>query len=917
MTNRSIVQILSIIMAMSLLSACKQADQSTNHNDSDVVAERPADNTAPPSSPFEPVQINTAPTDLVGFPGQTATFTVGASSNIALRYQWYHNDVAINGATGASLSFTIQDATNAGTYRVEVSNASASESAAAELSVGELPVITREPSSLAVYPGDNATFSVTATGSDIHYEWQKKTDGVWGLIPGANNRTLLVTNADVSKATHYRVRVFNEAGRAYSEVAGLTLKSPVVITRQPAPQQLAVGQNATFTATASGHGSLSYRWYKGNYAIYDSSKFSGTETNTLTIRSATASDASLYKLKAFNSDNKFAFSNGAALAVAGPAKVTVHPVNTSLYTGKSGTLVVAASGDQPMQYQWQRWNGSGWSNVSGGTSSTLAFSSAASRHAGRYRCVVSNAVAQDISAEATISILQAASITASPTSQSVSSGDSVKFTVTATGDNLQYAWTKNGTALSNTSNTLSFASAKDVDEATYGCRVYNGGGSANCSSFTLTVNSPLAITQQPVNQNTYEGGSASFTVLAKGEPAPTVRWYFGGQQVGTGNTLSLSNVRSDQAGQYSCVVSNSNDSLNCDAVTLAVSQSVKILGQPGNTSVNESNPLTLTMSAAGEGLSYDWSRNGVSLGVNSPTLSFASIKASDEGTYSCRIWNSNSSASCNAFTVSINQGVRITTQPIAASAFEDTAVTLRVAATGKPTPVVDWYRDSTLVRSNSTSLNFASLQMSDAGTYRCVVRNSVNTVNCNSVKVTVREKVRITKQLANQTLNAGDTLQLDLIATGEAPLNYQCYRNGATVVSGTSTSSLILPDIQASDAGSYHCVVRNAGSSATSSSATVAVVDSVVTQSALLTWTPPTTRANGERLGSTEIAGYEIYMGTATTGPFNSVTTTESNETQAIVKDLTPGTYYFAITTLDTNGLESEMSQVFSLVIRP
>src|SRR5690606_28824524 len=120
---------------------------------------------------------------------------------------------------------------------------------------------------------------------------------------------------------------------------------------------------------------------------------------------------------------------------------------------------------------------------------------------------------------------------------------SVKFTVQASGDSLQYAWTKNGTALSNTSNTLSFASAKEVDEATYDCRVYNSGGSANCNSFTLTVNNRLAITRQPVDQNTYEGGSASFTVQASGEPAPTVRWYFGGNQVGTGNTLTLSNVR--------------------------------------------------------------------------------------------------------------------------------------------------------------------------------------------------------------------------------------------------------------------------------------------------------------------------------------------------------------------------------------
>lgn len=915
MTN-SFVRILTIIMALGLVSACKQSDLTGHERVPDVVVEQPADDAGSPPPAFEPIQISTAPQNLRGFPGQVATFQVVATSKAPLRYQWYHDDVAIEGATDATLTFAIQGQSDAGTYRVDVSNASTSESASATLGVGALPAITRAPSNLAVYPGDSATFTVTASGDTLQYEWQQKLNGTWNVIKGASKSSLLITNADSSKATYYRVRVFNEGGQAVSGEAVLTLKNPVVITRHPGSQQLAPGQTATFSASASGHGTLQYRWYKGNYAIYDNSKYSGTGTDTLTIKSVTAADASLYKVKAFNSDNKYAFSNSANLSVAGPAKITVQPSNITLYAGKAGALVAAASGDAPLRYQWQRLNGASWTNVSGATAATLNFTSVTSQHAGQYRLVVSNQIAQDISATATVTVLQAAQITASPTSQVVNAGDSVRFTVQATGDNLQYAWTKNGTTLPETGNTLSFAAAKKVDEATYSCRVYNGGGSVNCSSFTLTVNTPLAITQQPQNQNTYEGGSATFTVQASGEPTPTVRWYFGDTLVGTGNTLSLSNVRSDQAGLYRCVVSNSSGSVDCNPVTLTVSQSVKILGQPGNTTINENNPLTLTMTAVGEGLSYDWSRNGVSLGVNSATLSFASIKSSDEGTYSCRIWNSNSSANCNSFTITVNQGVRITSQPTAINAFEDANVSLRVTATGKPAPSVDWYRGDTLVRSNSTSLTFSNLQMNDAGTYRCVVRNSVNSVNCNSVTVSVREKVRITKQLANQTLNSGDTLRLDLAATGEAPLNYQCFRNGSPVVSGTSPSSLVIPDVRASDAGRYHCVVSNAGSQATSATASVTVVDSVITQSALLTWTAPTTRANGERLPASEIAGYEIYMSTSSNGPFNSVATTEGNETQAIVKDLTPGTYYFGITTLDTNGLESEMSRVFSLQIR-
>lgn len=917
MTNRSIVQILTIVMALGLLSACKQSDQTENNPSGGTnLTEQPTDSARPPSNRFEPIQLHSIPQDQSAFPGQDVTFSVRASSRITLRYQWYHNDVAITGARSTSLAVKITSAENAGIYRVKVWNATTSVETSARLNVGELPTITTQPASMAVYPGDNASFSASASGTDIRYQWQRLTNGTWTDLTGATNNTLAITNADASKATQYRVKVSNNGGSVDSTPASLTLKNPVVITTHPAPLQVAVGLNATFTTSATGHGTLRYRWYKGNYAIYDNSKFSGTDTPTLTLKSVTAADASLYKVKAFNEDNKFAFSNTAALSVAGPAKITVQPVDTTLYSGKAGSLVIAASGDQPMNIQWQKWNGSAWANISGATATVLNFSSATSANAGRYRCVVSNAVAQDVSAEASVTVLQSVAITASPASKTVLSGESVQFTVQATGDSLQYAWTKNGVALSNTSNTLSFASAKEVDEATYGCRVYNGGGSVNCNSFTLTVNEPLAITQQPVSQNTYEGGSATFTVQAKGDPAPTIQWYFGSTVVGTGNTLSLSNVSSTQAGQYSCVVSNSSGSLNCNPVTLSVSQSVKILGQPSTTTVVEGAAVAFTMTTSGDGLSYDWSRNGTSLGVNSPTLSFSNIKASDEGTYSCRIWNNNSSASCNAFTVTVNQGVRITTQPAAASAFEDGSVTLSVTATGKPTPTVDWYFNNTLYRSNASSLTLSNLQMSNAGNYKCVVRNSVNSLDCNTVAVTVREKVRITKPLANQTLNAGDTLRLDMAATGEAPLNFRCFRNGTAVVSGTSVSSLTVPNVQSSDAGNYYCTVSNAGSSATSNTVAVSVITPVVTRSVQLSWTAPTTRANGTALPSSEIAGYEIYMATSTSGPFNTVVTVDGNVTRAIVKDLAPGTYYFGITTLDTNGLESTMSQVRSLTIQ-
>lgn len=915
MTNRRILHIAAVLGILFLLPSCKQADseQATNQNGNAPTEE--VGEEIPPETVFEPIQINTAPQDQFGYPGQTVTFSVAASSNIALQYQWYHNDNLIEGASGASLNVTIAGADDAGTYRVDVSNASTSESASAELSIGTSASITSQPQSVAVYPGDNASMTVGASGTGLTYQWQSESNGAWKNVASATDKTLLISNVDSTKATRYRVKISNDGSSITSSTAVVTLKNPVVITQQPVAKQTVAGQNTSFTSAASGHGQLSYRWYKGNYAIYDSSKYSGTATATLTVYAVATTDASLYKVKVSNSDKKYAFSNSAQLSVSGPAKVTVQPVNTSLYSGQSGSLVIATSGDQPITYQWQKWNGSAWQNVSGASSAALNFASVTSSHAGRYRCQVSNAVAKDTSAEASVTVLQGVSITTAPASKTVISGASVSFSLVATGDNLQYEWTKNGSVISGTGNTLSFASVQEVDQGTYGCRVYNTGGSLNCPAFTLNVQDALAITRQPVSQNTYEGGSATLSVAVTGEPTPTIEWYFGGNLVGTGASLVLSNITASQQGDYQCVVKNTSGSLTCNVASITVSQSVKITGQPGNTTGNEGTSLSLSISAVGETLNYDWSKNGTSLGINNPTLSFSSLKASDEGTYSCRIWNTNSSASCNSFSLTVNQGVKITTQPAAASAFEDASVTLSVAATGKPTPSVDWYFNNALVKSNSPSLTLSGLTMAQAGSYYCVVKNSVSSVKCNTVNVTVREKVRITKQLANQTLNEGDTLALDFAASGEAPITYKCYRGTTQVAAGTRISDLVLPNVGAADTGSYRCVASNAGSSATTSTVSVSVVAAVSTRSAQLTWSAPTTRENGSKLTSSEIAGYEIYIATSTAGPFTSVMTTGAGETSALITELAPGTYYFGVTALDTYGLESDMSELFRLTV--
>jgi hypothetical protein len=84
-----------------------------------------------------------------------------------------------------------------------------------------------------------------------------------------------------------------------------------------------------------------------------------------------------------------------------------------------------------------------------------------------------------------------------------------------------------------------------------------------------------------------------------------------------------------------------------------------------------------------------------------------------------------------------------------------------------------------------------------------------------------------------------------------------------------------------------------------------------------LSWVAPTTRENGDALLFSEIDGYEIYYFKDGTSEDNDqlVSITDPNTVDTTISNLTAGTYYFAIATLDSEGLYSDTSDYVELVI--
>ena len=92
------------------------------------------------------------------------------------------------------------------------------------LAAGTAPSVIRQPQSLTVNAGDNASFSVGGFGSlPLTYQWRK--DGV--DISGATTTTLALSAVTVAAEADYTVVVANTSGSVTSAVARLTVYQPI------------------------------------------------------------------------------------------------------------------------------------------------------------------------------------------------------------------------------------------------------------------------------------------------------------------------------------------------------------------------------------------------------------------------------------------------------------------------------------------------------------------------------------------------------------------------------------------------------------------------------------------------------------------------------------------------------------------
>jgi len=809
--------------------------------------------------------ITTQPFGTNVLAGRSATFTVVASGSAPLACFWLKNGAAlvnggnVSGANTATLTLTNIATADVANYSVLVSNSVGSvTSSIAALVISSPPTISTQPVSQSLVAGNPAQFTVIAGGSTpLAYQWLKNGAVLasGGTVTGSTTATLSLATVSSADAANYSVIVTNSSGSITSSIATLTVLSPPVIVTPPTSTSVSAGSNVSFTVTASGTAPLSYQWLKNGVALANGGNVTGSTTPTLFLATLSTADAANYSVIVTNSSGSIT-SAIATLTVLLPPGILTQPASASVLAGSNVSFTVTASGTAPLAYQWLK-NGvalANGGNVSGATTATLSLANVSATDTANYSLTVTNSVGSITSTIATLTVLLPPAIVTQPASASIAAGSNVSFTVTASGTApLSYQWLKNGALLANGGNvsgantaTLSLATISSTDVANYSVIVTNSVGSVTSGNATLTLlSAAIAITLQPASTTVAQGSPVRLSVTASSTSALSYQWLKNGLNISgaISNVLTFSAVSTNDAGNYSVIITNSSTSITSVIATLTVLLPPAIVTQPASASVLAGSNVSFTATASGTApLSYQWLKNGVALanggnvsGATTATLSLANASATDTANYYLTVTNSVGSITSSTASLIVLTPPTVSTQPVSQSLVAGSTAQFSVTAGGSAPLAYQWLKNGARLAtggnvsgSTTPTLSLATISSADAANYSVVVTNSSGSITSAIATLTVLLPPAIVTQPASATVTAGSNVSFTVSASGTAPLSYQWLKNGVTLanggnVSGSTTPSLSLATISSADAANYSVIVTNSSGSITSAIATLTV----------------------------------------------------------------------------------------------
>ncbi|HRG58856.1 MAG TPA: hypothetical protein PK323_07830, partial [Bacteroidia bacterium] len=270
-------------------------------------------------------------------------------------------------------------------------------------------------------------------------------------------------------------------------------------------------------------------------------------------------------------------------------------------------------------------------------------------------------------------------------------------------------------------------------------------------------NTPAVVITASPTGTICSGNNVTFTAVpTNGGATPSYQWQLNGVNVGTNSTIYANNTLLD-GDVVTCLLTSSipssfpnpavSNPITMDVIT-SVTPSISISASPGNNiCAGSSVSFTAIITDGGTSPSFQWKRNGINVGTNSPNYTLVTPLNGDVITCdltsnaACRTVNTVTSA---GVTISINSVVTPTISIVATppgGICDGTSVTFNAnISNGGSNPTYQWKLNGSNVGTNTSSYTNTSLVNGDI--VACVLTSDATCatptiVNSNNITMTV------------------------------------------------------------------------------------------------------------------------------------------------------------------------------------
>jgi hypothetical protein len=766
--------------------------------------------------------IDSQPSDSTVIQGNDTSFITAAHGEPSVSYRWQifsgsWNDLSdvgrISGSATDTLSITGALLADADSYRCHITNGISPDAYTdtVTLTVQLAPIIDSQPSDSEAVQGSNTHFITAAHGTPtVSYRWQVLS-GTWtdlsdtGRISGSATDTLSITGTLLADTGSYRCHITNGVSPdAYTDTVTLTVDLAPIIDSQPSDSEVVQYSDASFITAAHGTPSVSYRWqvFSGGSwtSLSDAGRVSGSGTMTLTITGALLVDAGSYRCWITNGISPDAYTDTVTLTVDLAPIIDIQPFDSTVVQGSSASFTTAAHGIPTVSYQWQRFFGGSWIDlsdnvrISGSLTDAVTIISTLVSDTGLYRCKVTNGVSPDAYTDTvTLTVNLAPVIDDQPVDSTIVQGSIANFTVTAHGTpSVSYRWqvlsgtwtdlSDAGRISGSFTNTLTITGVILADVNSYRCHITNGiSPDVNTNVVTLTVNTWPVIDLQPISMQKVQGETATFMTAAHGIPDVSYRWQLlsgvswidlsdTGRISGSGTaTLTLTGVLAVDSGSYRCHIANG---ISPDAYTDTADliMEIAIVTQPVPVTTYSQEVVSFNVVAEGfQPIAYQWKKNGIDIaGAILSEFVINRVILSDTGSYSVIISNDYGSVLSDVVLLTVLSVPVIVEQPADVGARVHDSISLHTTALGSGTLTYQWYRIDNAgnkttfvddVRTSGSTTNLLTISdvcEGDQGYYFCRVVNNLGST------VTALASVIVTKTSQVSDINSSRITEVDI-----------------------------------------------------------------------------------------------------------------------------------------------------------